>query len=78
MNTHAFSNKRSAVLAWVLLDWAASGFSAISITLLVAYFDRVVFLDGYQGLPAGVLWAWTLAIAMLLSSFSRSCSICMG
>ena len=69
MNTHAFSNKRSAVLAWVLLDWAASGFSAISITLLVAYFDRVVFIDGYHGLPAGVLWAWTLAIAMLLSAF---------
>lgn len=69
MNTHAFSNRRSAVLAWVLLDWAASGFSAISITLLVAYFDRIVFLDGYHGLPAGVLWAWTLAIAMLLSAF---------
>ena len=30
-------------VAWVLLDWAASAFSTISITLLVAYIEKVVF-----------------------------------
>lgn len=58
----------SEVVAWVLLDWAASGFSAISITLLVAYVDTVVFADGRWGLPGGVIWAWTLAAAMLVSA----------
>ena len=60
---------RSSVLAWILLDWAASGFSTISITLLVAYFDRIAFVDGRWGIPGGVLWAWTLASAMLCSAF---------
>ena len=59
---------RSAVVAWVLLDWAASGFSTISITLLVAYVDTVVFADGRWGVPGGVIWAWTLAVAMLSSA----------
>ena len=54
------------VVAWVLLDWAGSAFSTLSITLLVAYFERVVFATNPLGLPGGVIWAWTLAFAMLV------------
>jgi UMF1 family MFS transporter len=55
-------------LAWILLDWAASGFSTVLITLVVAYVERIVFPAGGPGLPAGVVWAWTLAAAMLVSA----------
>ena len=56
---------RRAALAWVLLDWAASGFSTVLITLIVTYVERIAFADGAWGMPAGVVWAWTLAAAML-------------
>jgi UMF1 family MFS transporter len=54
--------------AWVLLDWAASAFSTISITLLVAYIEKVVFAGDPWGVPGGVVWAWTLAAAMLVTA----------
>jgi UMF1 family MFS transporter len=54
--------------AWVMLDWAASGFSTVLITLVVAYVERGVFHGGGWGLEAGVIWAWTLAAAMLVSA----------
>jgi UMF1 family MFS transporter len=53
---------------WVLLDWAASAFSTVSITLLVAYVERIVFADRDWGVPGGVVWAWTMAAAMLVSA----------
>ncbi len=59
---------RMAPVSWVLLDWAASGFSTVSITLLVAYVERVVFADGAWGVRGGVVWAWTTAAAMLASA----------
>lgn len=59
---------RIARLAWILLDWAASAFSTVLITLVVAYVEKVAFADGGWGVPAGVVWAWTLAAAMLLSA----------
>ncbi len=58
----------SAQFAWILLDWAASGFSTVLITLVVAYVEKVVFPQGGFGVPAGVIWAWTLASAMLVSA----------
>ena len=57
-----------ARVAWVFLDWAASAFSTISITLLVAYVDKVVFAGAPWGVPGGVVWAWTLAAAMLITA----------
>ena len=57
-----------ARFAWILLDWAASGFSTVLITLVVAYVEKVVFPHGGFGVPAGVIWAWTLATAMLVSA----------
>ena len=59
---------RRARLAWVLLDWAASAFSTILITLVVAYVERVVFADAAWGVPGGVVWAWLMATAMLASA----------
>ena len=61
-------DRRFARLAWILLDWAASAFSTVLITLVVAYVERVVLPDGGWGLEAGVIWAWTLAAAMLVAA----------
>ncbi len=55
-------------IAWILLDWAGSAFSTVLITLVVAYVEKVVFAEGGWGMPAGVIWAWTLAAAMLVSA----------
>lgn len=57
-----------ARLAWVLLDWAASAFSTVLITLVVAYVEKLVFAKHDWGVDAGVIWAWTLAVAMLVSA----------
>jgi UMF1 family MFS transporter len=61
-------DSRFAAVAWVLLDWAASAFSTMQITLIVAYVERVVFADKAWGLSGGVVWAWTMAVAMLVSA----------
>jgi UMF1 family MFS transporter len=57
-----------ARVAWVLLDWAASGFSTVLITLVVAYVEKIVMPDGGWGMSAGIVWAWTLSAAMLCSA----------
>ncbi|MEI8318964.1 MAG: MFS transporter [Planctomycetia bacterium] len=63
-------SSRFETFAWVLLDWAASAFSTISITLLVAYIEKVVFAGQPWGVPGGVVWAWTLAVAMLVTALA--------
>ncbi len=55
-------------MAWILLDWAASAFSTVLITLVVAYVEKLVFATGGWGVEAGVIWAWALAAAMLASA----------
>lgn len=72
-NTHhhdavATTPKWFPAFAWVLLDWAASAFSTVLITLVVAYVERVVFVDKAWGLQGGVIWAWMMAAAMLISA----------
>lgn len=64
----AVASVRFARFAWICLDWAASSFSTVLITLVVAYVERVVFPAGGWGVEAGVIWAWTLAAAMLVSA----------
>ncbi len=59
---------RSARRAWILLDWGASAFSTISITLLVAYVEKIVFAGAPWGVRGGVVWAWTLAAGMLVTA----------
>ena len=58
----------SALIAWILLDWASSAFSTVLITLVVAYVERLVFATGLWGVSADVIWSWTLAAAMLASA----------
>ena len=67
-HSSAADSQRFARTSWILLDWAASGFSTVLITLVVAYVERVVFPGGARGIEAGVIWAWTLAAAMLASA----------
>jgi UMF1 family MFS transporter len=62
------ASTRYAEIAWVLLDWAASAFSAILITLVVAYVEKIVFAREAWGVPGGVVWAWITAAAMLASA----------
>jgi len=57
-----------AAIAWVMLDWAASAFSTVLITLVVAYVERVVFADKAWGVSGGVVWAWMMAAAMLAAA----------
>ena len=57
-----------ARVAWILLDWAASAFSTVLITLVVAYVEKIVMPDGGWGVSAGIVWAWTLSAAMLCSA----------
>ncbi|MFM7137935.1 MAG: MFS transporter [Planctomycetota bacterium] len=59
---------RFTAFAWILLDWAASAFSTVLITLVVAYVEQVAFADRPWGLAPGVVWPWTLAAAMLASA----------
>jgi UMF1 family MFS transporter len=59
---------RFTAFAWILLDWAASAFSTVLITLIVAYVERIAFVDRPWGLAPGVVWSWTLAAAMLASA----------
>ena len=59
---------RFARFAWIMIDWAASAFSTVLITLVVAYVEKVALPGGAWGMEAGVVWAWTLAAAMLVSA----------
>lgn len=54
--------------AWILLDWAASAFSTVLITLVVAYVEKIACASRPWGLDPGVIWSWTLAAAMLASA----------
>ncbi|MFM1905199.1 MAG: hypothetical protein RLZZ440_3099 [Planctomycetota bacterium] len=69
VGVHATPTRFTAT-AWILLDWAASGFSTVLITLVVAYVEKVVFADRPWGLEPGVVWPWTLAVAMLVSALA--------
>jgi UMF1 family MFS transporter len=57
-----------APLAWILLDWAASAFSTILITLVVTYVEKIVFANKAWGVAGGVVWAWIIAATMLASA----------
>jgi len=70
MTRQSLPTPRRGRIAWIMLDWAASGFSTVLITLVVAYVEKLVFATGGWGVSAGVIWAWTLAAAMLASAVS--------
>ena len=59
---------RRKVLAWAMYDWANSAYSTLSITLLVAYIQKVVFPpDRYDSLGV-VVWAWGISLSMLTAA----------
>lgn len=57
---------RREVLAWAMYDWANSAYSTLSITLLVAYIQKVV-LPGPWG---PVAWAWGISASMLVAGLA--------
>lgn len=63
--SHSWAIRRE-VLAWALYDWANSAYSTLSITLLVAYIQKVV-LPGRWG---PVAWAWGIAASMLVAGLA--------
>jgi UMF1 family MFS transporter len=61
--------RRKEVLAWTCYDWANSAYSTLSITVLVAYLQRVVFPEHEWGTTGAVVWAWGIASSMLCGAF---------
>ena len=57
--------RRRDVRAWAMYDWANSAYSTLSITILVAYLQRVVFPSDEWGRTGPVVWAWGIALSML-------------
>jgi len=56
------------VFAWATYDWANSAFSTLSITLLVAYMENVVFPESRYGNLGPIVWAWGISISMLVAA----------
>ena len=55
---------RAEIFAWALYDWANSAYSTLSITILVAYIQKVVL----PGKPGVVVWAWGISLSMLIAA----------
>ncbi len=55
-------------LSWVLLDWGASSYSTIQITVMVAYVKAVFKAHNPWPVSPAAVWAWTLGLAMLMSA----------
>jgi UMF1 family MFS transporter len=60
---------RREVLAWCCYDWANSGYTTLMITIIVVYIQRTVFSPDSSGVTGSVVWAWSVAISMLLGAF---------
>jgi MFS-type transporter involved in bile tolerance (Atg22 family) len=59
---------RREVWAWAGYDWANSAYSTLSITLLVLYIQNVVFPQEEYGTLGAVVWAWGIALSMLVAA----------
>lgn len=57
-------SRKAEVIAWAVYDWANSAYSTLSITILVAYIQKVV-LPGKAG---PVAWAWGISASMLIAA----------
>lgn len=58
--------RRYQIAAWCCYDWADSGYTTLLITILVVYFQKVVFAD--QSTLGAVVWAWSFAASMLIGA----------
>lgn len=59
-----YMGRNGEVFAWAMYDWANSAYSTLSITILVAYLQKVV-LPGDAG---PVVWAWGISASMLIAA----------
>ncbi len=66
-NPAGFS-RSAEVFAWATYDWASSAYSTLSITILVAYLQRVVFPSEQYGDAGALVWAWGISGSMLLAA----------
>ncbi|MEQ8837462.1 MAG: MFS transporter, partial [Lacipirellulaceae bacterium] len=60
--------RRSEIAAWVLYDWANSGYAVLIITVFVAYLQNDVFPAAVWGSTGPIVWAWSIALSMLIAS----------
>ena len=56
------------VLAWAMYDWANSAYSTLSITILVAYLQYVVFPADTWESTGPVVWAWGIGLSMFCAA----------
>ncbi len=70
MPTHQDRNSiwRRDVLAWCCYDWANSGYTTLMITVFAAYMQRCVFNTESSGSTGAVVWAWSVAVSMLIGA----------
>ena len=61
-------NWRRNVLAWCCYDWANSGYTTLMITVFAVYMQRNVFSSETSGVTGAVVWAWSVAISMLIGA----------
>ncbi len=59
---------RRDVLAWCCYDWANSGYTTLMITVFAVYMQRTVFSSETSGTTGAVVWAWSVAISMLVGA----------
>jgi UMF1 family MFS transporter len=59
---------RKEVNAWCCYDWANSGYTTLMITVFAVYMQRVVFDVETSGSTGAVVWAWVVAVSMLLGA----------
>lgn len=59
---------RRELWAWASYDWANSAFSTLSITIVVAYIQKVVFPEAEWGSIGATVWAWGIAGSMLAAA----------
>jgi MFS transporter, UMF1 family len=59
---------RRNVLAWCCYDWANSGYTTLMITVFAVYMQRTVFSTETSGATGAVVWAWSVAISMLIGA----------
>jgi UMF1 family MFS transporter len=59
---------RREIIAWCGYDWANSGYTTLMITVFAVYMQRTVFSPETSGSTGAVVWAWTVAISMLIGA----------
>jgi MFS transporter, UMF1 family len=59
---------RPKVLAWCSYDWANSGYTTLMITVFAVYMQRAVFPPENWGTTGAVVWAWSVAVSMLVGA----------